>query len=140
TLIIWDEFYNWIHAKIINPDKASQDYELKYQTLTQSEGQTVHDFMSILQSIEGYLLEKYSDYQQKMHLFGKILPSLHAEFEKYAVKVHDLFYDAFITKLSIVKSNILKTTQQKSATHRKDSHDDTSTALKKKKLEMQKAL
>ncbi|KGQ00713.1 hypothetical protein PAAG_12628 [Paracoccidioides lutzii Pb01] len=63
TPITWDEFYNWIHAKIIDPDKASQDYELKYQVLRQSEGQTVHDFMSILQSIEGHLLEKYSDYQ-----------------------------------------------------------------------------
>ncbi|ODH20476.1 hypothetical protein ACO22_05890, partial [Paracoccidioides brasiliensis] len=144
TPITWDEFYNWIHANIIDPDKASQDYELKYQALRQSEGQTVHDFVSTLQSIEGHL-EKYSDYQQKMHLFDKILPSLHAEFERYAVKLCDLFYDAFITKLSIVESNILKTitsvdttTQRKSATHRKGPHDDTSTAPKKESWKCKK--
>ncbi|EEH41175.2 hypothetical protein PAAG_03461 [Paracoccidioides lutzii Pb01] len=121
TPITWNEFYNWIHANIINPDNGHLDYELKYQELKQSEGQTLHGFVSTLQSVEGYLREKYSDYHRKIHLFNKILPSLRAEFERYAVKLNDLSYDAFITKLGIVESNILKTTISSSATMQKKS-------------------
>ncbi|ODH45536.1 hypothetical protein GX48_08387 [Paracoccidioides brasiliensis] len=116
TPITWSELYNWIHARLINPDKANQDYELKYQELKQSEGQTIHDFVFALQSIERNLRQKYSDYHRKVHLFNKILSSLRAEFERYAVKLDDLSYDAFIMKLGIVESNILKTTTPSSAT------------------------
>ncbi|EEH16722.2 hypothetical protein PABG_06809 [Paracoccidioides brasiliensis Pb03] len=71
---------------------------------------------SALQSIERNLRQKYSDYHQKVHLFNKILSSLRAEFERYAVKLDDLSYDSFIMKLGIVESNILKTTTPSSAT------------------------
>ncbi|EEH17035.1 hypothetical protein PABG_07122 [Paracoccidioides brasiliensis Pb03] len=129
TPITWNEFYNWIHARIINPDKANQDCELKYQELKQSEGQTIHDFVSTLQSIEEDLRKKYTHYHRKIHIFDKILPSFRAGFERYAVKLDDLSYDGFIMRLGIMESNIKKITtpssaaaQQKSASRGNNSH------------------
>ncbi|KGM91783.1 uncharacterized protein PADG_12097 [Paracoccidioides brasiliensis Pb18] len=129
TPITWNEFCNWIHARIINPDKANQDCELKYQELKQSEGQTIHDFVSTLQSIEEDLRKKYTHYHRKIHIFDKILPSFRAGFERYAVKLDDLSYDGFIMRLGIIESNIKKITtpssaaaQQKSASRGNNSH------------------
>ncbi|EDN10041.1 hypothetical protein HCAG_05844 [Histoplasma mississippiense (nom. inval.)] len=102
----WEEFVSWMQCQVTDPDKSFRDADRQYWKTEQQEDQTVQQFASHLQSIEGRLRHPYSEYHRKSHLYMKVLPSIRREFDKYATKLEELSYDATLHKLAIAESNL----------------------------------
>ncbi|KKZ68483.1 hypothetical protein EMCG_05870 [[Emmonsia] crescens] len=85
---------------------AFRDSDAQYLKMEQREAQSVHQFVTQLQAVEGRLRHSYEDYHRKSHLYMKVLPEIRREFDKYAVKLEDLDYDAVLTRLATAENNL----------------------------------
>ncbi|OJD12572.1 hypothetical protein ACJ73_09326 [Blastomyces percursus] len=106
TLPSWNYFLEWMQRQVTDPNKAFQDADKKYWEIIQLEHQTVQQFASYLQSIEGRLRHSYSEHHRKMHLYMKVLPAIRREFDKYADRIEDMSYDAVLHRLATAESNL----------------------------------